>query len=90
MTTTTPEKRKEIIEESRINDKDVGSSPVQVALLTERIKELTGHLQANKKDHSARRGLMKMVGRRTRLLRYIKASDIEDYRTLIKRLGIRR
>ena len=87
---TTAEKRTEIIGESRLNDKDVGSSHVQVALLTERIKELTGHLQANKKDHSARRGLMKLVGRRTRLLRYVKASDIEDYRSLIKRLGLRR
>lgn len=87
---TTAEKRKEIIDGSKINGKDVGSSPVQVALLTERIKELTSHLQANKKDHAARRGLMKLVGRRTRLLRYIKGKNVDDYRSLIKRLGIRR
>jgi len=86
----TAEQRKETITEFKINDKDVGSSHVQVALLTERIKEVTEHLKINKKDHSARRGLMKMVGRRTRLLRYIKGTDVECYRELIKRLGIRR
>jgi small subunit ribosomal protein S15 len=87
---TTAEKRKEIIEDNKINDKDVGSSPVQVALLTTRIKELTEHLQSNRKDHSARRGLMKMVGRRTSLLRHVRKQDVQQYRELIAKLGIRR
>ena len=86
----TAEKRKSLVEEFKINDKDFGSSHVQIALLTERIKELTEHLKVNRKDHAARRGLMKMVGRRTRLLRYIRNKDVDTYKDLIGRLGIRR
>ena len=86
----TAEKRKEIIEKFKINDKDVGSSEVQVALLTTRINELTEHIRANRKDHAATRGLIKMVGRRRRLLRYIQKKSNDDYKKLIEALGIRR
>ena len=69
---------------------DTGSPEVQVAVLTERIKELTEHLKVNKKDHHSRRGLLKMVGQRRGLLAYLKKTDIERYRTLIEKLGIRK
>ena len=71
------------------NDKDSGSAEVQVALLTERIKGLTEHMKTHPKDFHTRRGLLMLVGKRRRLLSYIKARNIEDYRTLIKSLGIR-
>ena len=69
---------------------DTGSPEVQIALLTARINELNGHLQMHKKDHHSRRGLLKMVGHRRNLTRYLQDTDIEAYRTLIKRLGLRK
>lgn len=83
------QKKEEIIEEYQRAERDTGSPEVQIALLTVRINELTEHLKIHKKDHHSRRGLLKMVGRRKRLLRYLKKKDIDDYRALIKRLGIR-
>lgn len=80
----------EIIAKFGKNEKDTGSAEVQVALLTERIKELTEHLKMHKKDHHSRRGLLMMVGQRKRFLGYIKAQDIQRYRDLIAELGIRR
>ena len=78
-----------VIEGVRIHDKDTGSSDVQIALLTERINQLTEHLQKNKKDHSSRRGLLMMVGKRRRLLDYLKRTDSPSYRKLIDELGLR-
>lgn len=86
----TVEVKKEVIDEYRVHDGDTGSPEVQVALLTSRINELTEHFKTHKKDHHGRRGLLKMVGRRRRLLAYVKGKDIERYRTLIQRLGLRR
>jgi small subunit ribosomal protein S15 len=82
--------KKGVIDENRVHDRDTGSPEVQVALLTSRIQELTGHLQSNIKDHSARRGLLKMVGRRSALLKYLTATNRERYRKLISRLGLRK
>lgn len=79
-----------VIVENRVHEQDTGSPEVQVALLTARIRELTEHLQANKKDHAARRGLLKMVGRRSALLKYLTRADRERYRALIGRLGLRK
>ncbi|MBI4729937.1 MAG: 30S ribosomal protein S15 [Acidobacteria bacterium] len=79
-----------LIERHRLHERDTGSSEVQVALLTERVNQLTEHLKAFKSDHHARRGLLMMVGRRKRLLEYIKRQDVSKYRALIERLGIRR
>ncbi len=76
--------------EYRLNEKDTGSVDVQVALLSQRIKELTGHLQNHMKDHSSRRGLIGMVSRRRRLLDYLKDEDATRYQQLIGRLGLRR
>ena len=78
------------ITEYRTHDSDTGSPEVQVALLTERINHLTEHLKVHKKDHHSRRGLLMLVGRRRRLLDYVKANDVERYRALIARLGLRR
>ncbi|EFM25111.1 MULTISPECIES: 30S ribosomal protein S15 [Peptoniphilus] len=83
------DKKTEIINEFKIHEKDTGSTEVQVAVLTERINELNEHLKVHKKDHHSRRGLLKMVGRRRNLLRYLKNKDIEKYRELIEKLGIR-
>ena len=80
----------EIITEHQTHEGDTGSPEVQVALLTKRIQELTGHLGANKHDYHSRRGLMKMVGQRRRMLDYLRANDVEGYRALIAKLGIRR
>ena len=74
----------------RLHDTDTGSPEVQVAILTERINHLTEHLKAHKKDHHGRRGLLMLVGRRRRLLDYVKRNDVERYRALIARLGLRR
>ncbi|OFW69661.1 MAG: 30S ribosomal protein S15, partial [Actinobacteria bacterium RBG_19FT_COMBO_54_7] len=74
----------------RSHDKDTGSAEVQIAILSKRIDDLTEHLKVHKKDHHSRRGLLKMVGRRRRLLDYLKDKDIERYRVLIERLGLRR
>ncbi len=84
------ETKQSIIEKYRVHEHDTGSSEVQVALLTNRINYLTEHLKVHKKDHHSRRGLLMMVGRRRRLLNYIKARNIEEYRALIQKLGIRR
>jgi small subunit ribosomal protein S15 len=80
----------EIIEKYALHEGDVGSAPVQVALLTERINHLRGHFDAHKHDHHSRRGLLKMVGRRRRLLEYLKKTDLERYRSLIADLGLRK
>ena len=86
----TTERKQQIINEYRRDEKDTGSSEVQIALLTERINELTEHLKVHKKDNHSRRGLLKMVGKRRALLEYLKKNDIEGYRNLIARLGIRK
>ncbi len=79
-----------VIEEFGTHEKDTGSPEVQVALLTERINHLTEHLRTHKKDHHSRRGLLMMVGKRRRLLAYLRNQDVERYRSLIARLGLRR
>jgi small subunit ribosomal protein S15 len=84
------EKKQEIIKQYGRSPADTGSPEVQIALLTERIIELTEHLKKNKKDHHSRRGLLKMVGQRRGLLEYLKRSDINRYRELIERLGLRK
>jgi len=86
----TRERKQEIIDGYQVHETDTGSADVQVAMLTERITSLTEHLKSNKKDHASRRGLLKMIGRRRRLLSYIYNDDPERYRALIARLGIRR
>lgn len=86
----TKEQKSQIIEEYRVHDSDSGSPEVQVALLTNRITELTEHFKTHKQDHHSRRGLLKLVGRRRRLLDYLKKKDLERYRTTIQRLGIRK
>ncbi len=88
--TLTKEKKQEIIREFGLHDHDTGSPEVQVALLTYRINHLTEHLKVHKKDEHSRRGLLKMVGRRRRLLRYLERTDRKRYRELIERLGLRR
>jgi small subunit ribosomal protein S15 len=82
--------REEIIKKFQMHEGDRGSSRVQVALLTARINHLTGHFKAHHKDHHSRRGLLKMVGQRRRLLDYIRRTDLEQYRQLIVELGLRR
>jgi small subunit ribosomal protein S15 len=84
-----PDKSATIAEHKR-HDSDTGSTEVQVALLSERISHLTEHLKVNKKDHHSRRGLLMLVGRRRRLLDYLRDTDIERYRALIAKLGLRR
>ncbi|MBQ9376136.1 MAG: 30S ribosomal protein S15 [Ruminococcus sp.] len=79
-----------VIEANKTHDTDTGSPEVQVAILTKRINDLTEHLKVHKKDHHSRRGLLKMVGKRRNLLNYLKSKDIERYRTLIEKLGIRK
>ncbi|RLB43657.1 MAG: 30S ribosomal protein S15 [Deltaproteobacteria bacterium] len=86
----TPEAKKEIIEKFKTHEKDTGSPEVQIALLSSRIKYLTEHFKVHKKDHHSRRGLLKLVGQRRRLLNYLKKKDIERYRNVIKELGIRK
>ncbi len=82
--------KEEIIKEYATHEGDTGSPEVQVALLTARIKHLTEHLKVHKKDNHSRRGLFKMVGQRRSLLKYLEKTDIERYRSLIERLGLRR
>lgn len=84
------ERKQEIIKEYGRTENDTGSPEVQIALLTERIKNLTEHLKNNRKDHHSRRGLLKMVGQRRGLLEFLRKKDIERYRTLIERLGLRK
>ncbi|MEN8148425.1 MAG: 30S ribosomal protein S15 [Planctomycetota bacterium] len=79
-----------VIDEYKTHDGDTGSPEVQVALLTERIRHLTGHLKVHKKDHASRRGLLMLVGQRSRLLRYVNSRDRGRYQDLIRRLGLRR
>jgi small subunit ribosomal protein S15 len=86
----TIEKTRELIETYRTHDSDTGSPEVQVALLTERIANLTEHFKTHHKDHASRRGLLKLVGQRRRLLNYLKNQDINRYRELIGRLGLRK
>ena len=86
----TKEVKEQIIQESRLHDNDTGSPEVQVALLTNRITELTEHFKVHDKDHHSRRGLLKLVGRRRRLLDYLKKQDFDRYRSTIERLGIRK
>ena len=83
-------KKQEIIKEFATSENDTGSPFVQIALLTERINNLTNYLKSNKQDKHSRRGLMQLVGRRRGLLEYLKNKDIEAYRTLIEKLGIRK
>ena len=83
------EKKQGIIEEYRVHTTDTGSPEVQVAMLTQRIRELTEHLKIHKKDFHSRRGLLKMVGKRRRLLRYLRDKDFNRYKALIERLGLR-
>ena len=84
------EQKPGIIAEHRLHDTDTGSSEVQIALLTKRINHLNEHLATHKKDHHTRRGLLKMVGRRRRLLDYVRKNDVERYRTIIATHGLRR
>ena len=84
------EEKAKIIQEHQMHDGDTGSPEVQIALLTRRITELTEHLKVHKKDHHSRRGLLKLVGRRRRLLNYVRSKDINRYRTIIDELGLRR
>ena len=86
----TAEVKKQIMAEYATVEGDTGSPEVQVALLTQRIKDLTEHAREHKHDHNSRRGLLLLVGKRRRLLRYLESTDIERYRALIKRLGLRR
>lgn len=87
---TTKEQKTEIVSQYRTHDNDTGSPEVQIALLSNRISYLTEHFKTHAKDHHSRRGLLKMVGRRRRLLDYLKSTDVERYRTIIEKLGIRK
>jgi small subunit ribosomal protein S15 len=84
------DEKKQIITDNARTDGDTGSPEVQVAILTRRITELTEHLKTHPKDHHSRRGLLRMVGRRRRLLEYLRRQDVERYRALIAKLGLRR
>jgi small subunit ribosomal protein S15 len=86
----TTEQKQEIIDRYRLHNSDTGSPEVQVAILSERITYLTDHFKTHAKDHHSRRGLIKLVGQRRRLLNYLKDKDINRYRTLIEQLGLRR
>jgi small subunit ribosomal protein S15 len=88
--TMTQERKQELVAKFGDNEGDTGKTEVQVALLTERINELTEHLRSHGKDHHSRRGLLMLVGRRRRFLNYLQRSDLERYRTLIRELGLRR
>jgi small subunit ribosomal protein S15 len=88
--TLTKEAKLGIIDKHRQHGSDTGSPQVQIALLTQRVNELTEHLRTHPKDHYSRRGLLKLVGRRRRLLQYLQREDLEAYRALIKELGLRR
>ncbi|WP_438432494.1 30S ribosomal protein S15 [Gorillibacterium sp. sgz500922] len=86
----TQERKHELISEHRVHETDTGSPEVQVAILTENITNLTNHLRIHKKDHHSRRGLLKMVGQRRKLLSYLKNNDVKRYSALIEKLGLRR
>ena len=84
------EEKRDIIEKFKIHESDTGSAAIQIAIMTTRINSLNEHLKANKKDHHSRRGLVMLVGKRKRLLEYLKNNDLEEYRKLIKELGLRK
>ena len=84
------EQKQEIIEKYKLHEHDSGSAEVQIALLTERIRQLTEHFQVHKKDHAPRRGLLKLVGRRRKLLDYLKNKKVENYRAMLKQLNLRK
>ena len=86
----TKEKKQKIISDYKLNTSDTGSPEVQIAILTGKIAELTEHLKVHKKDHSSRRGLLKMVGTRSALLKYVRKNDVERYRKIISSLGLRK
>ena len=86
----TKEKKNQIIDDYKNSDGDTGSPEVQIAILTKRINELTEHLKTHKKDHSSRRGLLKMVGTRSSLLKYVRNTDVDRYRKIISSLGLRK
>jgi small subunit ribosomal protein S15 len=86
----TVEQKKQIVADYKTHDKDTGSPEIQIALLTQRITELTEHLKTHKKDHSSRRGLLKMVGKRNSLLKYLTREDRTRYQQIIGRLGLRK
>ena len=86
----TKEKKQEIIEQYKVHEGDTGSPEVQIAVLTKRINDLNGHLKEHPHDHHSRRGLLKMVGHRRNLLKYLQKVDIERYRALVKKLGLRK
>ncbi len=86
----TQERKAEIVTQFGENAQDTGNTRVQIALLTQRINDLTGHLREHSKDHHSRRGLLMLVGQRRRLLNYMQRSDLEGYRSLIRELGLRR
>jgi len=88
--TLVQERKKEIIEQFKSHERDTGSPEVQIALLSERIQYLTEHFKAHKRDHHSRRGLLKLVGQRRRLLNYLKENKVDRYRTVIDRLGLRK
>ena len=88
--TLTKEAKLEIVRKHGASETDTGSAHVQIALLTQRINELTEHMRAHPKDHHSRRGLLKLVGRRRRFLNYLQKNDLEGYRALIRELGLRR
>jgi small subunit ribosomal protein S15 len=87
---TTKEQKSDLINQYRVHDADTGSPEVQIALLSNRITYLTEHFKTHAKDHHSRRGLLKLVGRRRRLLDYLKKTDVERYRSIIDKLGIRK
>ena len=84
------EEKTQVIEQNRLHETDTGSAEVQIAILTKRINDLTDHFKANKNDHHSRRGLLKMVGRRRNMLNYLKKKDINRYRAVIEKLGLRK
>ncbi|ORC37219.1 30S ribosomal protein S15 [Marispirochaeta aestuarii] len=84
------EAKQDVIKEFGKNDKDSGATEVQIALLTKRIEDLTEHFKTNKKDHASRRGLLKMVGQRRKLLKYLQRKDLDTYRSLLGRLNLRK
>ncbi len=84
------ERKQEITKEFQIHEQDTGSSDVQIAILTERINEITGHLKKHKKDHHSRRGLLRLVGRRRKLLDYLNEKDPKRYQAILKKLNLRR
>jgi len=86
----TQERKHELINEFKTHENDTGSADIQIAILTEEINNLNAHLSTHKKDHHSRRGLMKMIGRRRKLLKYLRETEVQRYRDLIAKLGIRR